>query len=45
MEFQSAIWFDYKHHSTVEFLICVVPNSAITLSKSAPGGAVTKQLS
>ena len=33
MELQSDTRTDYKHHNTVEFLVCVVPNSTITLSK------------
>ena len=26
-------WFYYKHHNTVEFFVCVFPNSTIILSK------------
>ena len=26
-------WSDYKHHNTVKFLICVFPNSTITLAE------------
>ena len=29
----NATWSDYKHHNILEFLICIFPNSAITLSK------------
>ena len=34
LELQSAIWSDYKHHNTVEFPVCVDPNSKIFLSKA-----------
>ena len=33
LELQSAIWSDYKEHKEVGFLVFVVPNSTITLSK------------
>ena len=32
MELQSATWSDYKHHNTDELLVCVFPNSTITLA-------------
>ena len=28
---KSATWSDYKHHNTVEFFVCVFPNSTTTL--------------
>ena len=34
-----------KKNNTVEFLVFVVPNSTITVSKSTLTGAVAKQLS
>ena len=33
LELQSATSFDYKYDNTVEFLICIDPNSQITLSR------------
>ena len=32
MELQNAAWSDYKHHNTVEFLVCIFYNSMINLS-------------
>ena len=29
----NTTWSDYKHHNIMEFLICIFPNSTITLSK------------
>ena len=37
LELKSATWSDYEHHNTVtitEFLVCIVPSSEITLSKT-----------
>ena len=30
---QSVTWSDHKYQNTAEFLVCVVPNTRITLSK------------
>ena len=30
---KGATWSGYKHHKAVEFLVCVFPNSTVTLSK------------
>ena len=38
-------WSHYKYHNTIEFLVCVYPNSIISLSKSTLGGPLPRQLS
>ena len=38
-------WSHYKYHNTNEFLVCVYPNSIISLSKSTLGGPLPRQLS
>ena len=38
---QSATWSEYKHHNTVEFLICVAPNSGITFISKAYNGRLS----
>ena len=30
LELESATWSDYKYHNTLNFLVCVAPNAAIT---------------
>ena len=46
LEMQSTTWSEYKHHNTVKFLICVAPNSGITLiSKAYTGRLSDKKIS
>ena len=30
LELYRATWFDYEHHNTVEFLVCVISNKGIS---------------
>ena len=45
LKIQSATLSDYKHHSTLRFLVCVAPNSSATfISEAFSGGISDKKL-
>ena len=41
LKLQSATWSDHKHHNTLRFLVCVVPNYAITFVSKAYTGRIS----
>ena len=45
IELQKTTWSNYKYHNTVKLIVCVVPNSTITLiSKSYSRKTIEKKL-
>ena len=38
--YTSTPYFDYKHHNTVKFFVCVLPNSTITFTSKAYTGSL-----
>ena len=38
LEAHNLLWSDYKHHTTVKFLVCITPNGAISWISPAYGG-------
>ena len=42
---RAQTYYDYKHHNTVKFLLCVVPQGLITFISKGWGGLVSENIS
>ena len=38
LEAHNLLWSDYKHHTTIKFLVCITPNGSISWVSPAYGG-------
>ena len=41
LKLQAILWSDYKHHTTIKFLVCITPNGAVSYISPCYGGRAT----